>query len=140
MTELEARTICIDVDWTICRCPNGADYRDAIPVPGAKEAIQELRRAGWVVVLFTARHFNHWHTTTEWLRRNGFEYDHLAFGKPPARFYVDDRAIPFKGSWDELVASLGGLADSSTSAGSPADGPGVTGTERGPHSKTTSTG
>ena len=104
MTELEARTVCIDLDATLC--DSAAGYAEALPMPGAREALRRLRESGWLVVLYTARHFNHWQTTTEWLRAHDLPYDQIVFGKPPARYYVDDRAIPFQGDWEALCARL----------------------------------
>ena len=105
MTTDEARTLCIDLDHTLCISETSA-YADAVPIPGAAEAVAELRRAGWLVVIHTARHFNHWRVTADWLVRHGFEYDHIVFGKPPGRFYIDDRAIRFEGDWSGLVQRL----------------------------------
>lgn len=99
MTELEARTICIDIDGVVCDSGPTLDYSGSPPIPGAVEALAELRRAGFVIVLCTARHFNHWQTTVNWLDRHAIAYDQLVFGKPPARWYVDDRAVHFNGDW-----------------------------------------
>jgi hypothetical protein len=104
MTELESRTICIDLDQTLC--VHGGDYQTAEPVSGAKQALAALRNDGWIIVLHTARHFNHWQITVDWLARYEFEYDHIVFGKPPARFYIDDRAIRFDGDWDEVCERI----------------------------------
>jgi ribonucleotide monophosphatase NagD (HAD superfamily) len=104
MTELEAQTLCVDIDLTLCI--SQGDYASAEPIPGAREALQALGKDGWKVVLFTARHFNHWQVTVDWLKRFGFEYDQIVFGKPPARYYIDDRAIPFNGSWEEVQGYL----------------------------------
>lgn len=105
MPEFEARTVCIDLDGTLCRSMVG-DYAAAVPVPGAREALRQLRRDGWTVLIHTARHFNHWTTTRDWLEQHGFEYDQIVYGKPPARFYVDDRAIPFEGDWTQTCKRL----------------------------------
>ena len=105
MTSDEARTVCIDLDHTLCRSTPEA-YERAAPIEGAAEGLKNLRAGGWYVVLHTARHFNHWRTTTAWLARNGFEYDQLVFGKPPARFYIDDRAIPYDGDWAAIRRRL----------------------------------
>jgi hypothetical protein len=107
MTELESRTLCIDLDQTLCA--SSGDYAKAEPVPGAQEALSRLREAGWVIVLHTARHFNHWQVTVDWLAQHGFVYDQIVFGKPPARFYIDDRAIPFDGNWDGVCRKLAEL-------------------------------
>ena len=106
MTPDEARTLAIDLDHTLC-ISMSSDYASATPISGAADAIRELRRAGWCIVIHTARHFNHWRVTTAWLEQNGFEYDQIVFGKPPARYYIDDRAIGFSGDWLALTRQLG---------------------------------
>lgn len=107
MTDLEARTVCVDLDFTLCT--HTGDYETAVPISGAREALLKLRAEGWVVVVQTARHFNHWKTTVDWLATNGFVYDQIVFGKPPARVYVDDRAIPFEGDWSSVYARLASI-------------------------------
>jgi hypothetical protein len=106
MTPLESRTLSIDLDQTLCR-GDVSDYASATPEPGAAEALRHLRGQGWVVVIYTARHFNHWKTTVEWLAHHGFSYDQIVFGKPPARYYIDDRAVSYRGNWRELCDELG---------------------------------
>jgi hypothetical protein len=103
MTNLESKTLCLDIDHTLCLSLGPERYSEATPVVGAKETLNLLRDEGWVIVLDTARHFNHWKTTVEWLMQHGFEYDQIVFGKPPARYYIDDRAIVFEGDWQSVI-------------------------------------
>lgn len=116
MPELELRTICVDLDGTLCKSAVG-NYGAAVPVPDAREALSRLRREGWLIVIYTSRHFNHWATTRDWLERHRFEYDQIVYGKPPARFYVDDRAIPFEGNWTEVYGRLAGATSRQQGSG-----------------------
>ena len=107
--------ICIDIDGTICslREPD-EDYRDVTPLPGAAENIKNFRSEGHYVIFATARHMKtcgsnvgqviarQGLTLLEWLKQHDFEYDELWFGKPYAHVYIDDRALQFKGSWDQI--------------------------------------
>jgi ribonucleotide monophosphatase NagD (HAD superfamily) len=104
MTPQESKTLCIDLDGTLCK--SNKDYVNAIPIKGAKEALAKLRDEGWMIVLYTSRHFNHWQTTVNWLAQNRFMYDQIVYGKPPAKFYVDDRAITFEGNWQKICEKL----------------------------------
>lgn len=104
MTGLEASTLCVDLDATLCQAAE--DYATAEPIAGARDAIHSLRESGWVIVIHTARHFNNWKITVDWLADRGFEYDQLVFGKPPARYYIDDRALPFTGDWNDTMGRL----------------------------------
>ena len=101
MTDLESRTLCIDIDQTLC-ISSAQDYAEAEPISGAREAINQLRQDGWLIVLHTGRHFNHWQVTIDWLTKYGFKYDQIVFGKPPARFYIDDRDLQSKAAFNAL--------------------------------------
>lgn len=128
MTELEARTLCIDLDRTLCE--SDGDYAEAKPIPGARDALLRLREAGWALVLHTARHFNHWKTTLDWLARYEMPYDQIVFGKPPARIYIDDRAIPYEGDWGRLCDRLEELARAEARPGEGASGSGAQAAKR----------
>lgn len=103
---LERRTLCVDIDRTIYVGDRPLDYENGSAVPGAVAALRKLRDDGWTIVLYTARHFNHWEVTRRWLDHAGVCYDQIVFGKPPATYYIDDRAIPFRGSWDEVLSEI----------------------------------
>ncbi|MCF7809347.1 hypothetical protein K9N50_00010 [bacterium] len=105
MTELESHSISVDIDGTLCYLTD--NYSEAAPIPGAAENLKKLREEGWTIILFTARHFNQWQITVDWLKKHDFEYDQIVFGKPPTRYYIDDRAILFDNNWDEIGKNLG---------------------------------
>jgi len=77
--------------------------------PGAREAIERLRQAGWKIIIFSVRGNTpeNLEIMKEWLDDNSFPYDEISAGeKPKALFYVDDRAVEFKNNWDEVVSHI----------------------------------
>lgn len=122
--------VCVDFDLTLVEWSS----LDAIPepLPGAVEAIRELERRGYEVVILTSRFSETW-----WDAHCGPDDDLQAFGaqqtllvsralhrmglghlrvtseKVPALAYVDDRAVPFSGDWEAALALIpgGGVAD-----------------------------
>ena len=78
------------------------------PVPGIKEAIAEIRAAGYEVVVVSTRC-----ATTEghgavraWLIDHEIEVDAVKMEKPPAIVYIDDRAICFDGKPESLLGKI----------------------------------
>ena len=112
------RRIVIDLDGTVCpvKTPDQS-YADLLPLVGAADRIRELRRAGYYVVIVTARNMatcdgnvgkvlkNVGWLTLDWLARHGIEYDEIHFGKPNADLYIDDRGLRFT-SWSDLTPEL----------------------------------
>jgi len=106
--------ICIDLDGTICDLKEeGQTYGDVLPKPGAINRIQEFRKEGHYIIIFTARHSKTCNgnpglilarqglTTLEWLKKYDIPYDEIHFGKPFADIYIDDNALRFE-KWDGL--------------------------------------
>ena len=96
---LKNRRICIDWDG-VC-----VDENNNV-IPGAVEAIKKLKEWNIEVILVTARR-----ATPGFLlevKEKGFEFDDINIcgvysPKINADFYVDDRAIEFKGDWNESL-------------------------------------
>ena len=109
--------ICVDLDGVICqlRRPDQS-YSDVEPVPGAVDALRQLRSDGHTVIIYTARHMKttggnvgavlarQGSVTLDWLERHGVEFDEIHFGKPYADVYIDDNAVRFA-RWDQLTMS-----------------------------------
>lgn len=102
------KTIMIDLDGVLATEERTFERPLAAPLPGAVEAIRQLRAAGHTVVVYTARGWAEYRYTKQWLDDNGFEYDGLHMGKPIGDVWIDDRAIRHE-SWDDTLQALDGL-------------------------------
>ena len=109
--------VCIDLDGTICQLTPTGDYANAQPIPGARDALLELRTRGAYIIIYTARRMRTHNgdvgkvleeigdLTREWLKRHDIPYHEIVFGKPYAHVYIDDLAHRFE-TWDGLPATL----------------------------------
>lgn len=72
------------------------------PVPGAKEALQDLTNRGYEVVIFSTREERQ---IAQWLRANRFPPYLITNEKVPAVAIIDDRAIRFI-NWDAALRQI----------------------------------
>lgn len=86
---------CFDLDGTICT--QETDYAEARPIAATVDRIRALHAEGHTIIISTARGSE---TGIDWrevtgsqLEGWGVPYHRLAFGKPAADVYVDDRAL-----------------------------------------------
>jgi len=82
-----------------------------LPVDGALDFVNWLLSEGWKVIVYSSRSANDVKGTAlihDWLSRNGFPVDKMkiAYGKPSADLYLDDRAFRFEGNFDEVMAFM----------------------------------
>jgi hypothetical protein len=104
------RTICLDFDGVLHSYRSGWRGAAVIPDPpihGTRESIARLREQ-YRVVVYSARC-----RTPEglqavemWLLKHDIQVDEVCDYKPPALVYVDDRAIRFRGDWDQLMTEI----------------------------------
>lgn len=105
------KTVVFDFDGVIHSYTSGwqgvATISD-LPVPGIKDAINDIRLAGYEVAIVSTR------TATpegakavqDWLRVNEIMVDRVCSEKPPAHVYIDDRAICFNGDASSILSKI----------------------------------
>jgi len=98
--------ICIDIDGVIAGIGltflTGYEY--CPEMLGAKKAIDKIRKK-YLVYLHTGRHIDHAMATIAWLKEHKIKYDHIQFGKPFAKVYIDDKGMRFE-SWKQIMTEL----------------------------------
>lgn len=83
------------------------------PTVGAREAVRELRRRGYEVVVLSARTADSpkaRRAIEAWLKKHGIEVDAVVDRKLPSVLYVDDKGFRFEGNWDAVLRFLEGGA------------------------------
>jgi len=91
MTE-ETGTVLFDVDGTMAHYKGWADGKIGALLPGVRETVRALRKAGNRVLIWTARGDVEY--VRKWLAENGIEHDGFFPAKKPIDLIliVDDRA------------------------------------------------
>lgn len=105
------KTVVFDFDGVIHSYTSGWKGPSVIPdppVPGIKEAISEIRAAGYEVVVVSTRcsSVQGQGSVRAWLLDHGIEVDAVKMEKPPAIVYIDDRAICFDGKPESLLGKI----------------------------------
>ena len=108
------KTVVFDFDGVIHSYTSGWKGESVItdpPVPRIKEAISDIRLAGYEVVVVSTRcATKEGHEAVRaWLIDNEIEVDAVKTEKPPAVVYIDDRAICFDGNPDNLLNKIIGF-------------------------------
>jgi phosphoglycolate phosphatase-like HAD superfamily hydrolase len=109
------KTICIDFDGVLHDYSEGYKGLDVFgkQIPGAAEAVQNLKKQGWQIIIFTARPVTD--GLKMWLKENDIPFDFInenpsqldaASTKPYADIYLDDRGLQFKGNWQESLKEI----------------------------------
>ena len=78
------------------------------PVPGIKEAIADIRSAGYKVTVVSTRciSLEGQFAVENYLREHDIVVDDVCMEKPPAVVYIDDRAICFDGKPEVLLDKI----------------------------------
>lgn len=112
------KTIAIDFDGVLHQYSKGwlkVDYVYDPPVAGAAQALIKLKEQGYKIYVFSVRTNSIYHKDAkhqakimaEWLQEHGIPYDRIwTFSKPLADIYIDDRAIGFRGDWQQTMQEI----------------------------------
>ena len=105
------QTVVFDFDGVIHSYSSGWRGETVIPdepVTGIKEAIEQIREAGYEVVVVSTRcATSEGHGAVRaWLLDHGITVDGVKMEKPPAIVYIDDRAICFDGDTSTLLDKI----------------------------------
>ena len=108
---MSKQTVVVDFDGVIHSYTSGWQGVGVIPdppVPGIKEAINNIRSAGYEVIVVSTRCASPEGRVAlfQYLNRHGIEVDDIRKEKPPAIVYIDDRAICFDGHPETLLAKI----------------------------------
>ena len=107
----DVKNFLIDIDGTICDdIPNEEPERMAtcLPYPDALKILNKWYDDGHIITFFTSRTEEHREVTEQWLKKFGFKYHGILFGKPRGGNYhwIDNhivKATRFKGKFTDLI-------------------------------------
>jgi uncharacterized HAD superfamily protein len=83
----------VDLDGVLCSEERTFERSLATLEPGALEFTKDARQQGHTVIIWTARGWEQYRLTIDWLVQHGVEFDQLIMGKPIFDVFIDDRAI-----------------------------------------------
>lgn len=106
-----SKTVVFDFDGVIHSYISGWQGIDVIPdepVDGIRDVIENIRKAGYEVVVVSTRcnEENGKYAVCEWLAKYDIHVDDVMKEKPPAIVYIDDRAICFDGDTKTLLDKI----------------------------------
>ncbi len=108
---INLKTVIFDFDGVIHSYGSGWKGVSVVPdppVPGIREAIEEIRNAGYEVVVVSARCYQDGgkEAIKRYLDAHKIIVDRVTDEKPPAIVQIDDRAICFDGEAGDLLEKI----------------------------------
>jgi len=102
----ELKWLAVDFDETLAKNSGYPDFTPGEPVEGAVEAMKKLNNLGWKIIIHTARHWSDYSGIENWLNFYKIPFRRIVCGKLMARYYIDDRAIGFRGDWNSVLKGI----------------------------------
>ena len=104
--KLKPKHVCVDFDGVLAQYAGwkGPNHLGD-PRPGAKEFLEEIRDLGMKPIILTTREPENVYL---WLSKWGLKglVARVTQEKPPALVYIDDRALRFRGNFQETLGEL----------------------------------
>lgn len=109
------KTICIDLDGTILRYDTWKGENDfGLEIPGASKALTYLKNNGYTIIIYSTRsnresisnYLDQLRVPYDYINENPNQPKNSIGAKLYADIYIDDKAINFKGSWDETLIQI----------------------------------
>lgn len=106
--------ICIDLDGVICcNKKENESYSDLKPLPGAVKSLNQFKKYGHYIIIYTSRHMGTCQSNEgkivanlfylyKWLKKYKIPYDEIKIGKPRAEIYIDDRGYRYE-NWEKTL-------------------------------------
>lgn len=104
--ERELCWIGIDLDKTLANNTAFPDFDLLEPIDGAKEALEQLNKDGWKIIIYTSRPWHDYEKIESWLNSYNIPYRRIVCGKLFVKYMVDDRNIEFNGNWREVLNKI----------------------------------
>jgi len=109
----DVKNYMIDIDGTITEdVPNEEPERmlTCEPFPDALKTLNSWYDEGHIITFFTSRTEEHRNYTEQWLKKHGFKYHGILFGKPRGGNYhwIDNhlvKATRYKGKFTNLITA-----------------------------------
>lgn len=109
------KTICIDIDGTLVHYEEwkGEEHFGVI-IEGAASATHKLHENGWYIIIYStrankeliSRFLDDSKIEFDSINENPYQPENAKDGKPYADIYVDDRAICFRGNWEQTLIEI----------------------------------
>ena len=110
MKKKNKKTICFDLDGTLCTQCNGV-YNKAKPIRNAIQKVNKLYDNGNRIIIYTARYMGRtngnikavykmgYKKTLKQLKKWNVSFHYLIMGKPSCDLFVDDKAFGYSKKW-----------------------------------------
>ena len=98
------KRILIELDGTICDERPTFEKCLSKPIKKSKKTINKLYQDNFIII-YTARSWNEYKMTKQWLKKHKIKHHLLMCGKPVYDIWIDDRAIMFD-EWKNISKKI----------------------------------